>query len=231
MENFFPEILIQYLLPFRQAFSKPGFGYFQGFIAALLLSQGRKCISHIANTCFFIDKSLSSWERFLASAQWDLPQVTQHLIGLLIKQLGQALLYAGRYVVAVDTTFAQKVKGRMQGVQRWTENSQNPKRKTSVVGHHWGIAGLLHRIGQRWQCWPVMTKLISGQNHPCHFVVDEHGQAAPQTFWDAVLALVLSVSASLVGAPVTVVADAYFGKAPFLNPLIAHAIGVVSRLR
>ena len=81
MENFFPEILIQYLLPFRQAFSKPGFGYFQGFIAALLLSQGRKCISHIANTCFFIDKSLSSWERFLASAQWDLPQVTQHLIG------------------------------------------------------------------------------------------------------------------------------------------------------
>ena len=71
MENFFPEILIQYLLPFRQAFSKPGFGYFQGFIAALLLSQGRKCISHIANTCFFIDKSLSSWERFLASAQWD----------------------------------------------------------------------------------------------------------------------------------------------------------------
>ena len=28
-----------------------------------------------------------------------------------------------------------------------------------------------------------------------------------------------------------VVADAYFGKAPFLNPLIAHAIGVVSRLR
>ena len=48
MENFFPEILIQYLLPFRQAFSKPGFGYFQGFIAALLLSQGRKCISHIA---------------------------------------------------------------------------------------------------------------------------------------------------------------------------------------
>ena len=73
MENFFPEILIQYLLPFRQAFSKPGFGYFQGFIAALLLSQGRKCISHIANTCFFIDKSLSSWERFLASAQWDLP--------------------------------------------------------------------------------------------------------------------------------------------------------------
>ena len=144
-------------------------------------------------------------------------QVTQHLIGLLIKQLGQALLYAGRYVVAVDTTFAQKVKGRMQGVQRWTENSQNPKRKTSVVGHHWGIAGLLHRIGQRWQCWPVMTKLISGQNHPCHFVVDEHGQAAPQTFWDAVLALVLSVSASLVGAPVVVVADAYFGKAPFLT--------------
>ena len=30
MENFFPEILIQYLLPFRQAFSKPGLWIFSG---------------------------------------------------------------------------------------------------------------------------------------------------------------------------------------------------------
>ncbi len=41
MEHFFPEILITYLLPFRQAFSSSGWRYFQGFIVGLLLGYGR----------------------------------------------------------------------------------------------------------------------------------------------------------------------------------------------
>ena len=65
MNDFFPEILITYLWHFRQAFSTPGFGYFQGFIAALLLVYGRHTVTRLASACFFIDKSLASWERFL----------------------------------------------------------------------------------------------------------------------------------------------------------------------
>jgi hypothetical protein len=57
MNNFFPEIVVTYLVPFRQAFSQPGWRYFQGFIWALLLSTGRKCVSHIGRTCFFVDRS------------------------------------------------------------------------------------------------------------------------------------------------------------------------------
>ena len=90
MNNFFPDLLITYLLPFRQAFSIPGFRYFQGFIVATLLLEGRKCITRIASACFFIDKSLASWERFLAGATWNLPQVTESLIHLLTQELETA---------------------------------------------------------------------------------------------------------------------------------------------
>lgn len=231
MNNFFPDLLITYLLSFRQAFSLPGFRYFQGFIVATLLLEGRKCITRIASACFFIDKSLASWERFLAGATWDLPQVTESLIDLLVQQLGDRLLYANRYLVGIDTTYAAKVKGRMQGVQRWKEKSQNPDRAMSVVGHHWAIAGLLSRIGQSWRCFPLLSRLISGNTSPSQFTVAKSGETHRTTFWEVVLAVIFQVTASLTQAPICVVADAYFAKAPFLNPLIQRAIGVVSRLR
>ena len=61
MENFFPEIWITYLLTFRQAFCKPTFGYFPGFILSLVIGKGRKCLTRLASACFFVDKSLSGW--------------------------------------------------------------------------------------------------------------------------------------------------------------------------
>ena len=108
----FPEILVVYLLPFRQAFSQPGWRYFQGFIWAMLLSTGRKCMSQIGRTCFFVERSLSSWERFLAEQQWDMNQVMLVLIRLLQQELGEGLRYAGRYIIGLDPTYVAKVKGR-----------------------------------------------------------------------------------------------------------------------
>lgn len=231
MEHFFPEILITYLLPFRQAFSQPGFAYFQGFIVGLLLLNGRKTVTRIASACFFIDKSLASWERFLADAKWSLPRVTERLIALIFTQLGHQLLYAGYYLLGIDTTYVKKSPGQMLGVQRWTENGGKSQSRTTVVGHQWAIAGFLHRIGHRWQALPVISRLISGQSCPSHVVVNASGQARRQCFWDAVIAVVLQVATYVTTAPLCVVCDAYFSKAPFLNSLMDWGIAVVSRLR
>jgi hypothetical protein len=38
---------------------------------SLLLTRGRKTMSRLAHTCFFVDRHLASWERFLAQNQWD----------------------------------------------------------------------------------------------------------------------------------------------------------------
>jgi hypothetical protein len=52
MNDFFPEILVAYLLSFRQAFYQAGWRYFQGFIWSMLLSGGRKCVTRLAGRAF-----------------------------------------------------------------------------------------------------------------------------------------------------------------------------------
>jgi len=231
MENFFPEILITYLWCFRQAFSATGFPYFQGFIAAQLLSGSRKTVTQIATVCFFIDKSLSSWERFLSQAQWSMPLVIEPLIVLVVKELGSGLLYAGSYLLAVDTTSVAKVMGRLLGVQKWSERRSPTDKGETVIGHHWAICGLLSRFGNLWRCFPLMTKLISGQQHPFEFVVTSQGEVHPIRFWESILSMIRQVSQSLDPSRLIVVADAYFSKAAFLNPLMQAGISVVTRLR
>ena len=48
-------------------------------------------MTQIATVCFFIDKSLSWWQGFLSCAQWNLPVVIEQLVGLVVKELGDAL--------------------------------------------------------------------------------------------------------------------------------------------
>lgn len=231
MNDFFPTILITYVLPFRQAFYHPGWQYFQGFMWALLLSQGRKCVTQIARTCFFLERSLSSWERFLAEQQWDMIQVMRALIGLLQQELGDTLRYAGRSVIALDPTYVAKVKGRMLGVQRWREHSDNPDRGTQVTGHQWLLGGPLVKLGERWRCFPVWSRLVSGKRHPSHFVVSPAGEVQVMSLWDTAMAMVSQASSMLTGAPMCVVLDAYFAKACMFNPLVELGITLLTRLR
>lgn len=231
MNDFFPEILVTYLLPFRQAFFQPGWRYFQGFIWAMLLSTGRKCVSQIGRSCFFVERSLSSWERFLAEQQWDMDQVMLALIGLLQQELGAKLTYAGRYVIAIDPTFVAKIKGRMLGVQTWRQHSENPDRSTKVIGHQWMLGGMLTRLGERWRCFPIWSRLVSGKQNPSHFVVSAPGQAHPMSIWETAIAMVSQAAAMVTGAPLCVVMDAYFAKACMLNPVIEMGVTLLTRLR
>ena len=229
MDNFFPEIWIPYLLQFRQAFSKPTFPYFVGFIFSLVIGQSRKCVTHIANSCIFVDKSLSGWHRFLSTFQWDLSKVIETTIHLILSQLGDLLYYAGYLLVAVDPTTIKKVKGKMSGVQKWQQSSAQLDKQ--VVGHQWVIGGFLARLNQQWHCLPVISRLISGKSNPSHFVVDTQGNAQPMGIVDAVLAAVFFVKECVKSKPLCVVADAFFSKANFINPLIEQGITLVTRLR
>lgn len=231
MEAFFPELLITYLLAFRQAFSETSFRYFPGFIFAVLIINGKKCVTNIAQTCFFVEKSLSSWERFLAQAQWSLPKVTTSLFRLLCDQLAAQRWYAGYNLFGVDTTFVAKVKGKMAGVQKWRQHSENPDRGKEIVGHHWVIGGLLVFLSGRWRAFPVIARLISGKQSPFCYVVDTHGACEAMNIWQATLAVIFTAAKSLGHTTLCVVVDAYFSKAPFLNPLIEKLITVVTRLR
>lgn len=242
MESLFPALMITYLSGFREVFSQPTWPYFQCYVFALLFVEGRKCTSRLRQACALTDKSLSSFQRFLSSYQWDLTAVMRALVGLLVRQLKEQLQVGGSYLLVVDTFLVAKASRKMLGVQRWHDHSSNPDRGKTMTGHHWSLAALMSRFQhadglQGFLAWPVHCRLLSGQLNPCQFSVRPDGQARPSNFWDGSLALVFQMACLLGGLPcqggppLRVLVDAYFAKAPFFNALLEAGIHVLTRLR
>ena len=121
----------------------------------------------------------------------------------------------------------------MPGIQKWKDHSGNADRGDDIRGHHWALLGLIafSPVWQRYLCFPLLMLLISGQLNPCRFIVDPNGVATLATFWDSVLPLIWQLHRHLNHAPLRVVADAYFSKSPFIQPLMDQGIQVISRLR
>lgn len=228
-----PVVLFSYLTLFRPHFTKPSFVYFSGYILSLLLTGGRKTMNRVANTCFWVDRHLSSWERFLAEYRWDPTAIFGTLLETLKAKLGEELQVHGAFLAVVDTLLIAKNGHKMPGVQTWKDYSGNADRGDRIRGHHWALLGLIgfSPLWGRYLCFPLLMQLISGQLNPCQFIVDPNGVATLATFWDCVLPLIWQLHLHLNQAPLRVVADAYFGKAPFIQPLLTEGIHVITRLR
>jgi hypothetical protein len=231
MDIYFPATIVAYLDLFRQCFPAQHFVYFRGYLWALaMLGTTRKCMTNIARSCVFVERHLASWERFLAQAHWDRRGVSQRLVHLLLQELGSRLHLFEALLAAVDTTLIPKVRGQMPGVQKWHDHSGNPARGDSLVGHHWALIGLISAWGAGYLCWPVLARLLPGQLNPLGFVAGVDG-VQRLDFWLVVVALVRELRQYVGPQPLRVVADAYFSRASFLNPLVAEGITVLSRLR
>lgn len=233
MAELVPEIVSSYLMLFRPHFNKPSFVYFSGYILSLLLTGGRKTMSRVAHTCFFVDRHLASWERFLAENAWDPTALSHTLLAMLQLKLGAGLQVHGVYLAVVDTLLIAKNGRQMLGVQSWHDHSGNADRGERLRGHHWAILGLVS-FSQEWGrylCFPWVMQLISGQLNPSLFIVDPAGVVTLATIWDSVHPLIYQLHQSLHQAALRVVVDAYFSKAPFVNPLRQKDIHVISRLR
>lgn len=236
MDTLFPKTIVTYIGLFASAFAANNFLYFRGFMLGfLLLGETRKCVTNIARVCFFLNKNISCWERFLSQYQWDINDVRKKLVVLINEQLHHQLFIFGAYLAWVDTTLIAKVNGNMPAVQKWHDHSGNPDRGESMIGHHWAIAGLLGAtvIAQQWKpfCLPIIANLISGNTNPFGFVVNSNGVAQAMTFWDAVCPLISQLTVMLEHQPLRVVADAYFAKAPFINWMLSISVHVITRMR
>ena len=236
MESYLPLSLLIYLDVFRPLFPAHNFLYFQGFMVSyMLLGTTRKCVSNMARVCFFVERSLSSWERFLSQYRWDPIAITQHLVSQIQAKLGKELFVEGALLCWLDTTLVAKVKGKMPGVQKWHDHSGNPDRGESLIGQHLALTGLVCQARVAGQltalCWPLLINLISGQLNSLGFVVDPKGVARAMTFWDTVCPLMAQLQLLLGNVPMRVVADAYFAKAPFINWMLRLGIQVITRMR
>jgi DDE superfamily endonuclease len=229
MDIFFPAQTLSLLQVFAPCFTAPSLAYFQSYVWALMVVEGRKCLTRLARCAFFHQRHLSSWERFLAEHRWSLTAVTERLVRLVVERLGAQLQVHGAYLVGTDTTLVAKTTKRMLGVQKWKDHSDNADRGAYLVGHHWNLVGLLSRWDTRWLCWPLVMRLVPGLKGARQWIVGD--TITPMSFWDAAIAAILEVTRGLGKASVRVVADAFYAKAPFLNGLRARGIDVISRLR
>jgi len=234
MNTFFPDVLLSYLVLFRQTFSEPSYRYFKSFVWAMLIVGSRKTVTNVANACFFLDRHIASFEKFLSEYKWDMNQVSKTMTRLLLKVLADKLYICKAFLLSIDTTFTAKASKKMPGVQKWKDHSGNPDRGSYITGHHWAIAGLVSRFTSRFLCWPILTRMISGNNNPSHYVCAPEG-LRPMTFWESVIALILQARESLKellgDMALRVVVDAYFANATFINPLIAIGVNVITRWR
>lgn len=229
MEGFFPAQTLSLFLVFESCFTAPSFAYFRGYVWALMVVEGRKCLTRLARCAFFHQRDLSSWERFLAQHRWSLRVVTERLSTLVVTKLGEKLLVHGAYLLGTDTTLVAKTTKRMLGVQKWKDHSDNADRGAYLVGHHWNLVGLISQWEVRWLCWPLVMRLVPGLKGARQWIVGEHVEL--MSFWDAAIAALVAVRQCLGDMAVRVVADAFYAKAPFFNGLLARGIHVISRLR
>ena len=232
----FPAIIIAYIGHFAPYFPANNFIYFRAMMLAyMLLGQARKCVTNIASVSFFVERHISSWERFISQHQWDLSSVKKRLVTLLMEQLGDKLLIYGGYLACVDTTFATKVQGEMPGVQKWHDHSSNPDRGEHLIGHHWAIVALVGTttLAGKWTilCFPLLANLISGTTNSIGFFVNPQGVAQVMDFWSSVCPLVAQLFEMMGRHPMRVVADAYFSKATFINWMLSLPVHVITRMR
>ena len=229
MDIFFPAQTWPLVHVFAPCFTAPNFAYFQSSLWALMVVEGRNCLTRLARCAFVPQRDLSSWERFLAGHHWSLTAVTERLVRLVVERLGEQRKVHGASLVGTDTTVVAKSAQRRLGGHKWTDHSDNADRGASLVGHHGNLAGLLSRWATRWLCWPLVMRLVPGLQGARQWIGGD--AIEPRRFWDAALAAVLEVTRCLGEAAVRVVADAFSSKAPFLHGLRARGIDVISRRR
>lgn len=236
MDTLFPLIIIIYIAHFSEVFSAKNFIYFRGFILAqMLLGETRKCVTNIARVCFFVERDISTWERFLSQHHWDINEIRKILVNLIKEELGEKMKVYGSYLACIDTTLVAKVMGKMMGIQKWPVHSNNPDKGDYLIGHHWAIASLIGRsfIGEKLipLCFPILAGLISGKKNPIGSAVTSDGVVSQMDFWYTTCPLVVQIKKMLGDAPLRVVADAYFSKASFINWMLDYFIDVVTRMR
>jgi hypothetical protein len=229
MDIFFPPQTLSLFQVFAPCFTVPSFAYFQSYMWALMVVEGRKCMTRLAGCVFFHQRGLSSWERFLAEHRWSVTAVTARLVRLVVERLGEQRKVHGAYWLGKDTTLVAKHAKRMLGVQKWKDHSDNADRGAYLIGHHWNLVGLISQWESRWLGWPLVMRLVPGLKGARQWMVGD--TVEPMSFWDAAIAAILEVTRCLGEASIRVVADAYYAKAPFLNGLLARGIQVSSRLR
>ncbi len=234
MYIYIPQEILQLLLFPKELLSIPNYKYFVNFIWCLLVTEGRKTTRNIYRYCFFYKRHLASWERFLSNHQWDYMAIIKQLFYKLLELYLNNFMIHGALLVAYDTTLNSKNSKKIPGIQKWKNHSSNADKGEYITGHHLGILGIIGSfLSQKFLCFPLLFRLLSGKSNPCQFVSDADGKTRPMSFWDNAHATLFQFAKWASKHTVRVVVDAYFSNKSFIQPLLdrKNPIHVITKLK
>jgi hypothetical protein len=207
--------------------------YFVGYVWCMLTVYGRKTSRNIHGHCFFFRKNVSGWCRFLNEYKWDYTKVIEKMYHWLMKEFGNKAIVHGAVQACYDTTLIAKSSKKVIGVQKWNNHSGNPDAGEFLVGHHWGVLGIIVGIKTRYIALLISFRLITGKLSNCQWKCTPNGEVTPLKIWDVSHAQLFQLKewTKNRNLELRVVEDAYFANKPNIQPLIDKGIDVVTRLR
>lgn len=127
---------------FSEVFSRPSFKIFSSFVMGFihLGKEAHTSAMVQALSCSFLQRSLSSFTRFLGNQVWAVEEVAEIAVQQFFYRLhikAQALLF-----LIIDDTLAPKTGKHIPGCSWHKDHAHN---LATVFGHQWVLAALLYR--------------------------------------------------------------------------------------
>lgn len=228
-------IEIMHMLGFpKECFSSvTTYNYFVGYVWCLLTVCGRKTSKSMHGHCFFLRKDVSSWCRFLSEYKWDYTKVIEKMYHWILETFKDEVIMYGAVQACYDSTLTAKSSKKVLGIQKWANHSGNPDAGDYLVGHQWGVLGVITKVNTRYISLLISFRLITGKLSSCQWKCTVGGQAESVKIWDISHAQIFQLNEWTKERTLglRVVEDAYFANKPNIQPLIDKGIGVITRLR
>jgi len=234
MYLYIPVEIIQLLLFPKECFPCiTTYNYFVSYVWCLLSVQGSKTTRNLHRHCFFFRKHVSSWCRFLSEYKWDYVTVMKKMFLYIIELFPNEFIVHGAVQGCYDTTLVAKNSKKIIGVQKWNNHSGNADCGDYLVGHHIGILGIIGTFKSRCICFLLSFRLITGKKINAQWKFSETGELERMNIWDVSCAQSFQLNewVQSAGYKLRIVADAYFAKKPFIQPLLNRGIDVITNLR
>lgn len=218
--------IVVFLEAFRQCFTAPGFRYFQEFVLAFWLGEGRRCVTAVWRRP--VRGHFSCFHRFLVTYAWSPDAVARRLLAVTLERPGIEKGADGKLwltLVADDSRVRKFGPGALWAMEGagWQHDAMAPNPKAPITfGQCFVVLGLLWKTAGRWRCFPFAAWLFR----------PEKSAGAPQTH-ETKLALLARRLRELKLPPwlrLRIVADCAYGKRPLAEALWEMNHFLISRL-
>jgi len=204
------------LTPFRKAFRKEA--TFQWFVVAVLGFIVRLDHHGVSSSIRWLRLFPGSYETFLSffrACAIRLEDVLAHWL-TLVSTRGATRTRSGAFVLIADGIKAAKEAEYMPGVKRLHQESENSGKAPWILGHHFGVVGMLTSNLEKAFCIPVVGELHEGaaalrKLQQKDWVECEEGKKITVV---ALMANLLKKVAEKLAEPCVAVLDAYFAVGP-----------------